>query len=159
MDFDRIVEQMIRKAQEEGKFDNLRGRGKPIAWDDNPFEDPAWQLANHLLKENGFRPDWLEDDVALREKLAQARKALARTRDWRFAELERLGARDDAQAKQQRLVVADEWERALGNFRQSIKQINAQIPTLNLKVPHERFQRVKLVLEDELKRVLEPESK
>ena len=155
MNLDRVIEQIIRKAQEDGKFDNLRGKGKPISWDDNPFEDPAWEMANHLLKENGFRPDWLEDDLALREKLAKARVALARTRDWRAEELERLGAREDAQAKHQRLLVADEWNRALENFRQSIDQINAKIPALNLKVPHERFQRVKIVIEDELKRLLE----
>jgi DnaJ family protein C protein 28 len=159
MDLNRVVEQIIRNAQEEGKFDNLRGKGRPINWDENPFGDPAWEMAHHLLKENGFRPDWLEDDLALREKLAQARKALARTHDWRAAELERLGAREDAPAKHQRLLVADEWNRALENFRRSIDQINAKIPTLNLKVPHERFQRVKLVLADELQRVLEPESK
>lgn len=159
MNLDGVIEQIIRKAQEAGKFDNLRGKGQPINWEENPFEDPAWEMAHHLLKENGFRPDWLEDDLALREKLVQARKALARTRDWRAAELERLGAREDAQAKHQRLLVADEWDRALESFRQSINQINAKIPTLNLKVPHERFQRVKIVIEDELQRMLEPESK
>jgi len=155
MNWDRIIEQKIREAREEGKFDNLRGHGRPLNLDDNPFEDPAWQTANHLLKENGFRPDWLEDDVALREKLALARAALARTRGWRGAELDALGARKDPEAIHQRALVADEWNRAVERFRESIAQINAGIANLNLKVPHVRFQRMKLIVDDELQRVLQ----
>jgi hypothetical protein len=155
MNWDHIVEQKIRAAQAEGKFDNLRGQGRPLTLDEDPFEDPAWQLANDLLKEGGFRPDWLEEDVALREKLAQARAALARTRDWRAAELELLGARDDADAKRQRAWVAGEWERALARFRDSLAQVNAGIATLNLKVPHVRLQRMRLSVDDELRKLLD----
>jgi len=142
MNWDRIIEQKIREAQEEGKFDNLSGKGRPLNLDENPFEDPAWQMANALLKEQGFRPDWLEDDVMLREKLAQARAALARTRA-------------DPEARRQRMWVASEWERAVERFRESIAQINAGIANLNLKVPHERFQRMKLAVEDELRKIVE----
>lgn len=48
------IDETIRKAMEEGAFDNLRGTGKPLSIEDNPFVDPSWQLAYHLLKENGF---------------------------------------------------------------------------------------------------------
>lgn len=155
MNWDRIIEQKIREAREEGKFDNLRGQGRPLNLDDNPFEDPAWQAANHLLKENGFRPDWLEDDVALRKKLAQARAALARSWDWRTGELEALRGRDDPEALQQRAWVLAEVDRAQTRFRESIAQINTGIANLNLKVPHTRFQRMKLIADDELQRVLQ----
>ena len=155
MNWERIIEQKIREAQEAGKFDDLRGKGRPLNLDENPFEDPAWRAANQLLKENGFRPDWLEDDVALREKLAGARTALARSRDWRAAELETLGARDDAEAKQQRAWIGAEWERAQARFRESLAQINKGIADLNLKAPHVRFQRMKLIVDDELQRVLQ----
>ena len=155
MKWDRIIEQKIREAQEEGKFDNLSGKGRPLNLDENPFEDPAWQMANALLKEQGFRPDWLEDDVRLREKLAQARAALARTRDWRTEQFAALGARDDPEARRQREWVASEWDRAVERFRESIAQINAGIANLNLKVPHERFQRMKLAVEDELRKIVE----
>jgi len=89
-----VIEEIIRKAQEEGKFDNLRGKGRPLTWEENPFEDPAWQMANKILKDGGFRPDWLEDEVELREKVTRARAALARTRDWRASELAALGTGD-----------------------------------------------------------------
>ena len=155
MNWDRIIEQKIREAQEEGKFDNLSGKGRPLNLDENPFEDPAWRMANDLLKEQGFRPDWLEEDVTLREKLAQTRTGLARTRDWRAEQLAALGARDDPEAIRRRAWIASGWERAVERFRESLAQINAGIANLNLKVPHERFQRMKLIVEDELRKIVE----
>ena len=155
MNWGRVIEQKIREAQEEGKFDNLSGKGRPLNLDENPFEDPAWRMANDLLKEQGFRPGWLEDDVTLREKLAQTRTALARTRDWRAEQLAALGARDDPGAIRQRAWIASEWDRAVERFRESLAQINTGIANLNLKVPHERFQRMKLIVEDELRKIVE----
>ena len=43
MDFQRVIEEQLRKAREEGKFDHLRGHGQPLRLDENPFEDPTWQ--------------------------------------------------------------------------------------------------------------------
>jgi DnaJ family protein C protein 28 len=153
MNWDRIIEKKIREAQEEGKFDNLRGQGQPLNLDENPFEDPAWRLAHHILKEQGFRPDWLEDDVALRERLAQARAALTRSRNWRAEQMAALGERGDAEAVQRRAWITSEWERAVERFREAVSQINAGIATLNLKVPVERLQRSKLRVEDELRKI------
>lgn len=153
MDFDRIIEKLIRAAQEEGKFDNLRGTGKPLQLDDNPFEDPASAMVNRMLKEEGFRPDWLEDDVALRQELREARRALVRSRDWRAEQLATFGTRTDAQAIQQRALVAHEWGLAQERFRRKLAEINKTIFVLNLKVPNTRFQRVKLNIEAELQRL------
>ena len=159
MNWDIIIEKLIRAAQEEGKFDNLQGKGRPLNLDENPFEDPAWQMANRLLKDNGFRPDWLEEDVALREKLERARQSLKRTRNWRAAELAELGERNDPPSLRRRTLADDEWARALARFHDAIVEINAAITRLNLKVPHVRFQRTKLVAEDELKKALEANSR
>src|SRR5258706_12557759 len=120
MNFDRFVEEQLRKAREEGKFDNLRGHGEPLCTDENPFEDPTWRMANDMLKKNGFRPDWLEDDVAIRAQVAQARQALARSRDWRAAQLQALGDRRDAAAIEQRLFVDHEWRLAQDRFRSKL---------------------------------------
>ncbi len=154
MRWDRIIERKIREAQEQGKFNDLRGKGQPLKLDENPYEDPAWQAANQLLKDNGFRPEWLEEDVALHEKLAQAREVLARTRDWRAEQLEMLGARAGVQAVEQRALVQDEWRRALARFRETLAEVNQGIARLNLMVPNTRFQRLKLDIEAEVMRVV-----
>ncbi len=153
MDFDRIIEKLIRKAQEEGKFDNLRGQGQPLRMDENAFEDPAVAMANQMLKNHGFRPAWLEEDVTLRGELAEARRSLVRTRDWRAAQLAALAGRPDAAALQQRHLVAHEWALAEARFRRKLAEINKSIFTLNLKAPNTRFQRVKLNVDEELQRL------
>ncbi len=154
MDFDRVIEKLIRQAQEEGKFKNLRGHGRPLNLDDNPYEDPAWAMANHMLKEHGFHPEWLEADLAVREDLQQARQALVRSRDWRAAELKALAGRSDAAAIEQRELVAHEWALAQARFRQRLAEINRAIFSLNLKVPSTRLQRLKLDVEAELNRLV-----
>ena len=48
-DWRSISEDKIEKAMEEGKFDNLKGAGKPFEWDDeNPYEDPG--MRSYLSK-------------------------------------------------------------------------------------------------------------
>ena len=154
MNFDRFVEEQLRQAREEGKFDHLAGHGQPLRTGDNPFEDPAWQMANDMLRKNGFRPDWLDDDIAIREQAAQARRALVRSRDWRAAQLEVLGTRRDAAAIEQRLFVENEWRLAQGRFRTSLVELNKTIFSFNLKVPAARLQRLKFDIENELKKLL-----
>jgi DnaJ family protein C protein 28 len=155
MSFDRVIEEQIRRAQEEGKFDDLPGKGQPLKLDENPFEDPAWAMANQMLKNQGFRPEWLEADLALRQELEQARRDLRRTRDWRVAQLQALAGRPDASAAEPRQWVADEWSLAQTRFRARLQQINQSIFSLNLKVPSTRFQRLRLDVETELARIVE----
>ena len=56
----RIVEERIQKAQEEGVFDNLPGRGKPL-----PLEDESWipeelRLTYKVLKNANCLPIEME---------------------------------------------------------------------------------------------------
>jgi DnaJ family protein C protein 28 len=154
MNWDRIIEEKIREAQAEGKFKNLPGEGRPLNLDDDPFEDAEWWTANRLLKNSGFRPDWLEDDVELRAKLTQARRALRRTQAWRLEQLAALGERNDAEALLQRNYIEDEWARGQARFRAGIAEINKGIAALNLKVPSDRLHRRILDVEAELQKVL-----
>ena len=154
MNFDKVIEEQIRKAQEEGKFRNLRGQGKRLNLDENPFEDPAMRMANHMLKENGFRPEWLKDDIVLREQYERARKTLARSRDWRASQLQQLAGQTGADAIEQRELVAQEWALAQARFRTSLAEINKALFTFNLKVPNARLQRRKLDVEAEIAQIV-----
>ena len=69
-----IAERKIREAMEEGAFDHLEGAGKPLDLSENPFEDPSDRLANRLLKNNGFAPDWIEE---AKEIAAESRRLRA----------------------------------------------------------------------------------
>ena len=41
-----VAEREIREAIEEGKFDNLPGKGKSIVFDDDPMTPPHLRMAN-----------------------------------------------------------------------------------------------------------------
>ena len=67
-----IAERKIQDALEEGLFENLPGRGKPLDLSVNPFEPPGMGAINRLLKHNRVLPPWL-----LLEKEIEATRALA----------------------------------------------------------------------------------
>lgn len=154
MDFDRLIEEQLRQAREAGKFDNLRGHGQPLNLSENPFEDPTWQLANDMLKRNGFRPEWLEDELGIRQQLADAQQALRRSHAGRQAELAALAGRTDARAIEQRHWVEQAWSLAQGRFRARLADVNRAIFHLNLKAPSTRFQRLKLDVDAELAKLI-----
>ncbi len=154
MDVQRIVEEQLRKAREDGMFDLLRGHGQTLRLDENPFEDPAWQMANDMLNKTGDRPAWREEDVSIRAETVEARQALVRSRDWRASELQALGARRDAAAIERRELVEHEWHLAQERFRAKLAAINKTIFNYNLKAPSTRLQRLSLDIETELKRLV-----
>lgn len=55
-----LVGTMIKKAMEQGDFDNLEGAGKPLNLDENPFEPSELHMAYKILKDNGYAPHWIE---------------------------------------------------------------------------------------------------
>ncbi len=153
MDFNRIVDQLIRDAQAEGKFDNLPGRGRPLKLDETDENAETW-AANHLLKNGGHRPAWLEEDLALQEALTRARTSLQRTGTWRLATLRAAqAAPGDPDAQRQGAWAESEWTLAQARFRESLAQYNLRQRSLNLKVPLERFQRPVIEAETEIARL------
>lgn len=75
MSFDKIVEELIKEAQERGEFDNLPGKGKPIDLSAY-FEMPEdTRVAQSLLKNAGFTSREVEllNEIA---ELKQVRKSL-----------------------------------------------------------------------------------
>ena len=70
MNFDKVVESIIKEAMERGDFDNLPGKGKPIdltAYFDTPEDVRA---AYSLLKNAGMVPR----EVELLKEIAELRK-------------------------------------------------------------------------------------
>ena len=51
-----------------------KARGKPLDLSVNPFEDPSDRMANRLLKNNGFAPDWIQE---AKELAAESRRLRA----------------------------------------------------------------------------------
>ena len=72
MSFDKIVEELIKKAQERGEFDNLPGKGKPIDLTEY-FEMPEdIRVAQSVLKNAGMT----SPEVSLLKEIAELRQIL-----------------------------------------------------------------------------------
>ena len=71
--FDRIAEQRIREAQEQGLFDNLPGKGRPLNLDDDNGVPEDLRLAYKVLKNANCLPVEME----LRKQIFSLRQLLA----------------------------------------------------------------------------------
>jgi hypothetical protein len=120
-----IAERILQSAIEAGTFDCSIEKGKPLRMQEDTFTNPADRLAFHLLKEAGMRPEWIELDLEIRNKLGHARDEL-------LDALTIYGAEGDG------------WAKVLDQYKKRIEEINSLIRELNLKVPHPRFQRALL---------------
>jgi len=136
------IEDQLRKALADGKFDNLPGKGKPLHLDEtNPYADPDWELAYRMLKEGGYSLPWIETIREIEKDIETARGELQRAWKWRQAALAE---------SQPASFVAAEWEHALEAFKDMLSTLNKRIRDYNLKVPNPRFQRPVLNFEREL---------
>ena len=77
MNLDKIVEEIIKQAQERGEFDNLPGKGKPIDLT-TYFETPEdVRVAQSVLKNAGFT----SREVGLLNEIATLKQVLAGAQD------------------------------------------------------------------------------
>jgi hypothetical protein len=141
---DRGVEEIIQKAIREGAFEDLKGKGKPLKLNENPFVDKEWQLAYRMLEQQGFVLPWMDKRNEIESALKAARESLARTWDWRQRAHEAGESSDSVEA---------EWRRAEERFRGALVKINKLIDDYNLEIPSDVFFREKIKVEEELARV------
>lgn len=122
-----LTEKKLREAIENGEFDNLPGKGKPVDLEENPFEDPDLRVVHRLLRNAGFAPAWIEErkdiDLELETALTKLR------RGW---QLFSAGGETPSGA---------EWERCLREFRTLVAGLNERIKMYNLKAPAAVFHR------------------
>ena len=135
------IEDHIRKAMEEGKFDDLPGKGKPLNLDDNPHADPEWQLAHHMLKSSGYTLPRIAARQEIETQVEAARSTLTRAWEWRGRSLQ--GGQPYAQAEA-------EWQRALQAFEGEVEKINKKIFDYNLQAPSDKLQLLKLNAKKEI---------
>ena len=135
------IEELLRKAMQEGKFDNLPGKGKRLNLDEtNPHADPEWELAYHIIKDAGYSLPWIEAIREIEKDIEAARKDLQLAWEWRLAGL----AKQEPQS-----FLEAEWKRSKVAFQEKIIKLNKRIRDYNLDVPNARFQRPVLNIEVE----------
>ena len=144
------IEEHLRQAMAEGKFDNLPGKGKPLHLDDtNPHANPEWELAYRMLKESGFSLPWIETIREIEKDIEAAHKDLQIAWEWQQSSQSAPNPGSDPSA---------EWERSQSAFKEKLAALNQRIRDYNLQVPNAHFQRPALNFERELKRVTNHEK-
>jgi len=134
------IEDQIQRAQQNGQFDNLRGQGKPFTHLDT-------DALEQLIKEQGFRPHFMELEAEIRAKTEIARQAVRRTYEWVMQA--RGGGSVD------RHYAQEEWRKALHVFDQRLAEINKLIQTFNLELPEalRHLQKFPLKRDEELQKM------
>ena len=140
------IEELLRKAIEEGKFDDLPGKGKPLRLDEiNPHADSDWELAYHIIKEGGFTLPWIETIREIEKEIEAARKEVQHAWKWYVIYL-------SAEAPKEKIL--PEWESALKRFKHKLDNLNKHIRDYNLEVPNAHFQRPLLSYEKEIDKII-----
>lgn len=119
MGFETVAEEKIREAIENGAFTNLKGMGKPLASRDDEFAGEDW-VGLHVLRENGFLPEWLE----LRKQAHDQKPRVAAA----MAEWER--SIESTGSPRHPLAI-----RAGENYRKTAAAVNAVIDLHNIRCP------------------------
>jgi hypothetical protein len=124
MGLEQVAEEKIREAIEQGQFSNLAGEGTPLAGLDDDASGDDW-AGLHLLRQNGFLPEWLE----LRKHIYEGRPAVERAwQEWEQA-IRRWGSERHAIA-----------ERAGEVYAIRIREINGLIDLHNHRCPAFSFE-------------------
>ena len=141
--WESLAERRIREAANEGAFDELRGRGRPQDLTENPFEGDL-ALGHHVLRNAGFRPDWIERQ----RELDAALTALAARLDAAVDTLASVRARalgDPARVRERHAALRDDYLAA-------VRAVNSRLDSYNLSVPLPSLARPRLRLEEEAAR-------
>ena len=119
MSFERIAEEKIREAIDQGTFKNVKGMGKPLAVHDDELAGDEW-IVLHVLRQNGFLPEWLELRKQAHIDKPRVKAAMA---EWERA-IELTGSTTHALAI-----------RAGKNYRKIAAAVNASIDLHNIRCP------------------------
>jgi DnaJ family protein C protein 28 len=141
----RSLDEQIRRAIEEGQFDDLPGKGKPLDLNQNPHEDPSWRMAFNMLRSSGHTLPWIETRKDIETAFEGVLKSLTRSWTWRNLALE---------DNQPYGLIEDEWQRALKAFRDKIDDLNKRIFDYNLEVPSDQFKRRFIDLDREVEKII-----
>ncbi len=75
--FDKIAEKKIREAMDDGEFDNLPGKGKPLCLEDDRHLPQDIRLAHKILK----NADCLPPELEIRKEILTIEQLLDGVRD------------------------------------------------------------------------------
>ncbi|KAL7092153.1 hypothetical protein ACP275_12G147900 [Erythranthe tilingii] len=124
-DIINVVEQRVWHAMEEGQFENLPGKGKPLDLTSNPHADPAEDTLYRILNKNGCAPEWVELNKEIRNSVASWRLALKKA----WMHFNNKGEHSNNESK---------WLESSEALKLQLRDLNNKVFRYNLIVPFGR---------------------
>ncbi|NLC06771.1 MAG: DUF1992 domain-containing protein [Syntrophomonadaceae bacterium] len=141
---ENLVEEQIRKSMERGEFNNLQGKGKPLKFEENPYENPELRLPFKILKDAGFAPYWIEMSKQIDAEIAACRMIFEKFLDNLAFRKARYGYIKRTPDFELRL------RDVLKTCGEKFDEINKKIDKYNMIVPMYWLQRKKIDIEIEM---------
>jgi DnaJ family protein C protein 28 len=141
-----LIDELIEEGQQQGAFDDLPGKGKPLKLKKNPYA-PDLELAHKLLKDNDLTPSWIQERNDLLHQVKTLRAEIQQM--WLGHEQ----AYRLAQGDGQQAALAISWDDTCRKWEAQIGDLNKQISDFNLKRVVDNLEIFKVNLEEELSRV------
>ena len=129
----RIAESKIKEAIDEGKFDNLPGRGERLILHDDPLVPAHMRMANQILKNANVLPEWVQlqrDIEREREEIGQLRARLIREHGARSRKTSTLAGSHPAHA-----AFAAWCARSRSDYLRRHRDLNTLLLKLTLTAP------------------------
>lgn len=133
--FDKLVEDRIQKAMDEGQFKNLPGEGKPIVLSDDDFLNPDVWMRNKILKNAGYLPPWVELAWEIEHDEERFKQVQADFAAWLTATASALRVLSPSERAGRRTKEDEAFHQHVGRYvrmaeplRDKIEQCNAMVP-------------------------------
>lgn len=142
-----LVENQIRKAMERGEFDNLKGNGKPIYFEENPYEPPGMRMVNKILKDNDFAPYWIDLGKQIDHDWEKIKQDLEYFKKYTLMIL--------SKKREKTAISRFENKKELFYYEKEkeIEKLSRKIIDYNLHCPTFRLGRANIIIEDEMKKI------
>lgn len=131
----KIAERKIQEGVEEGKFDDLPGKGKPLDLSEGDSVPLDVRMANKVLKNAGVLPEWIQvqhEILSEREEITRYRERMAAENLKRRARLEPQNLPSDHAAVRQ----FAEWHtRCRDNYLRRLKHFNTSVLKFSIIAP------------------------
>lgn len=141
-----LVGRRIEEAIRNGAFDNLRGKGKPLNLQRNPFVPEEWEMAYSIMEANNIAPEWIGDRAEVLRRIDAFR---LKVREAVTGYQAQQAAAVDALARGQ---TAQQWVEQIKQLETQLVALNRQIELVNFKQPTIHLEIFKLRLDEELTR-------
>lgn len=133
------IDDMIRRAMEDGHFDNLPGQGKPLNLNHHPYTPRELRGAYQVMQQAGATLPWISDRQTIEADIEKARAAIKQAWQWYLQQGQTAAAREA-------------WQGAQNRFRQATGDLNRRIRDYNLSAPNSQVHLFALDAEREIQK-------